>query len=102
MVLWFTLVKAPSPPWCRLAAESSDNSAHSGKKSPSLLGPLPELAQPLAGAVEHLVEAVRLDLQVLADLLLGVVREIEADEELAVALVAQLAEQAPHLARLLL
>src|SRR5262249_38830612 len=62
-----------------------------------LLRPVPELPQPLTGTEQDLMEAFRLDLQVRADLLFAVLREVEAEEELAVAVVAELVEKPPHL-----
>src|ERR1700681_423465 len=86
---------------CRMAADPSHNSLRSREDPLPLLRPFPELPQPFAGAEEDLVEALRLDFEMRADFLLALVREVEAEEDLAVAVVAQLVEEPLHLAGLL-
>src|SRR5262249_37921710 len=93
---------SPLPAQCRIAADPADNFPRPGEEPLSLLRPIPELPQPLAGVEQNLVEPQRLDLQVGADLLLAVVGEIETNEELAVAVETELVEEPLHLPRLLL
>src|SRR5436305_5727151 len=94
-------VSAPLSPGCGIAADPSNKSAHPGEEALPLLRPLPTLPQSLAGTVEDQVEALRLDPQVGADLLLAGLREVEADEHLPVALEAEPGEDLLHLPRLL-
>src|SRR5262249_49368134 len=97
-----SVVSLPTPlPWCRLAADLSNNFLRAREETLPLLRSLPQLPQPLAGAEQDDVEALRLDLQVLADLLFALVRQVEPEEDLAVAVEAQLVEKPLHLARLL-
>src|SRR5712691_549378 len=91
IVSWFIRFSRPSlhllSTPCRIAADPSHNSLRSREKPVSLLRPFPQLPQPLAGAEDDLVEVLRLDSEVRADLLLALIRKVKTEEDLAVAIV---------------